>query len=278
MGIIIINEHNVVSKLEIHRILSTNAALIPYLPATDIVTYQSVKQMLEEYQNLFLKPVTASVGKGIVRVRKGSASTIAEFNVLGQTKRQKTTVQQIVRMIHKQKSEYLVQQGISLMTYKGKLVDFRVSVQKDGNGKWQCTGIVARIATKGAVVTNMHCGGKPIKASEVFHYWNWDSSAIEALMTELGVRIGETLDQHLPLVADIGLDIALDDRQHPWLIEVNFRDLRITFRDAGEREKWRATFENPVNFAAFLMNKLKDEQLRTSSSHIIISSFSRSSL
>ncbi len=260
MGKFIINEHNVVSKLEIHHILSKNNTLLPHLPMTSSVTHHSVKKLLEQNTSLFLKPSTSSVGKGIIRIRKIRNDTVAEINVLGRTKRRKVTINQIVRMVNKQRRDYLVQQGITLMAYKGNPVDFRVSVQKDGNGCWQYTGMVGRVAQKGAVVTNLHCGGKSLKVSELFQNWGWDGAEIERKMADLGIRIAETLDKNLPPIADLGLDIALDEQQQPWLIEVNFRDLRITFRDAGEEEKWRATFANPVHYAAYLNRQMKEQR------------------
>ena len=172
----------------------------------------------------------------------------------------KLSVNRIVRMVRKQKRGYLVQQGISLMTYKGNPADFRVSVQKDGLGKWKCTGVVGRVAKKGAVVTNLHCGGTSLKASELFQSWDWNEAEMEKKMSGLGIMIAKTLDQSLPHIADLGLDIALDEQQRPWLIEVNFRDLRITFRDAGEEGKWRATFATPIHYASFLNKQINEQK------------------
>jgi len=252
MGITVFNEHNVVSKLRIHRILSTNEQLLSYLPETDRIGYHSLEHLLGRYDCLYLKPTTASVGNGIIRIRRVQSDNIADINVLGKTKSLKVSTQQIIKLVKKRKYKYLVQQGISLMTYQEHPVDFRVSIQKDGNGCWSYVGMVGRIAQKGAVVTNLHCGGTSFKAANLFDSWGWDGREIERRVADLGIRIAQTLDDSLPFIADLGLDIALDEQQHPWLLEVNFRDLRITFRNAGEKEIWQRTFCNPVYYAAYL--------------------------
>jgi hypothetical protein len=260
MGKIIYNEHNIISKLEIHHILSKNNKLLPYLPASESVTHQSVRELLEQNACLFLKPRSSSVGNGIIRIRRKNQDMVAEINVLGQTKRQKVGINQLINIIKRKKRSYLVQQGISLMAYKGNPVDFRVSIQKDGKGRWHYTGMVGKVAKKGAIVTNLHCGGHSLKASELFLNWGWNGPEIERKVSKLGILIAQTLDKELPHIADLGLDIAIDEQQQPWLIEVNFRDLRITFRDAGEKDKWRATFTNPVYYAAYLIKKLKEQE------------------
>ena len=127
-----------------------------------------------------------------------------------------------------------------------------------GSGCWQYTGMVGKVAKKGAIVTNLHCGGQSLKAAELFQYWGWKGSEMERKVAELGLQLAEALDKSIPHIADLGLDIALDEQQHPWFIEANFRDLRITFRYAGEMEKWTRTFAAPVHYAAYL-NKQTSE-------------------
>jgi glutathione synthase/RimK-type ligase-like ATP-grasp enzyme len=258
-GVTISNEHNVVSKLKIHHILMKNRRLHPHLPQTDSVSFHSIKNLLEDNDCLFLKPSRASIGNGIIRIRKVDNDIFAEVNVLGRTDRKKVGIKQIMEVVKKKNRNYLVQQGVSLMKYEGKPVDFRVSVQKDGSGKWKFTGMVGKIAKKGAIVTNLHCGGESIKASTLFGTWGWDPIKIEKKIIKLALRIAKTMDQNLAHLADLGLDIAVDERQHPWFIEANFRDLRITFRDANEREKWKTTFKNPVYYASYLLEKNKPQ-------------------
>lgn len=259
-GITVFNEQNVVSKLEIHHILSGNRRLLPSLPATESVTWQSVKDLLNDNTRLFLKPSSASVGNGIIRIRKKNKHIVAEINQLGRTRTRRMGMGALLRMVKKQRRSYLIQQGISLKKYKGKPVDFRVSIQRDGSGRWQYTGMVGKIARKGAIVTNLHCGGTSIKISELFHHWGWDRSLMEWKMAKLGLRIAKALERELPHIADLGLDMAFDDQQQPWFIEANFRDLRVTFRDAGEKEVWKRTFANPIYYASYVLKQQRIQE------------------
>ena len=69
---------------------------------------------------------------------------------------------------------YLVQQGIRLIRYKGRPVDFRVHMNKDRNGKWKVVGIGAKAAGSGSITTHVRTGGslfpgQPIAAVDLWH-------------------------------------------------------------------------------------------------------------
>src|SRR5690606_16097536 len=57
------------------------------------------------------------------------------------------------------KRSYLVQQRIQLATYIERPFDLRVSVQRDGSGEWQVTGIVGKAAPARRFLTNVAQGG-----------------------------------------------------------------------------------------------------------------------
>jgi len=259
MGKHVCNERNVVSKLTIHRILAKEPSLLPHLPETASLSAKSVSALLANNANVFLKPSRASVGNGIIRISRVGEDTVAEVNRLGRTERRRIDVRRLSSLVGKRRG-YLVQQGIALMKYRGRPVDFRVSIQRGPDGSWQCTGMVGKVARKKAIVTNLHCGGTSVKAEELFREWGWNPEEVRAKVADLGVRIASALERGLPPIADLGLDIALDEQGHPWFIESNFRDLRITFRNAGDRRTWMSTFETPVRYAASLLRSAEGGQ------------------
>ena len=285
MGKRVSNERNVVSKLRIHRILASDPDLAAHLPETERLTPQAVAGLFPIAGSLYLKPRNASVGNGIIRISQAEGGVIAEMNRLGRTVRRPIcgmrlaggepsaggaqaasaarygvalrrasldVGRRVASLVGSRRRRYLVQRGINLMKYRGRPVDFRVSVQKGEEGRWQCTGIVGKAGRRQAVVTNLHCGGISIKADTLFREWGWDAEKMKAEISALGLRAAQTIERKLGGVSDIGFDIALDENGHPWLIEANFRDLRITFRNAGERAVWVSTFATPVKYAAYL--------------------------
>jgi len=76
-------------------------------------------------------------------------------------------------------------------------------------------------------------------------------------MRDVAIRVAAQLEKHDPTCADLGLDLAVDEDGHIWFIEVNGRDLRITFRHAGELNTWHNSFRRPMEYAAFLKKKQK---------------------
>ena len=62
----------------------------------------------------------------------------------------------------------IVQQGIPLIRFEKRPVDFRVHSNKDSQGNWQVTAIAAKIAGSGSVTTHIKNGGSVKTLSELF--------------------------------------------------------------------------------------------------------------
>lgn len=135
------------NKLAVYTLLRQNPAVRPYLPDTRKVQNAAhVLKMMQRCSTVFLKPAIGSLGKNVVKIKllgkhryilylaKGNARSLSS----PQLKRELT---KRLRLNH-----YIVQQGIPLATYDGAPFDLRVSVQKGGSGRWQMSGMVAKVA------------------------------------------------------------------------------------------------------------------------------------
>ena len=64
----------------------------------------------------------------------------------------------------------------------------------------------------------------------------------------------QELEEHLPGLADVGLDLAIARDGFPYFIECNGRDQRYSFLNGGMVDTWKQTYFNPMGYARFLLD------------------------
>ncbi|MNW63144.1 hypothetical protein D3C74_413230 [compost metagenome] len=72
-------------------------------------------------------------------------------------------------------------------------------------------------------------------------------------VTALSLSIAHQLENHLPGLADIGLDIGITRDQRLYFIECNGRDQRYGFQKAGLSGTWKDSYRRPMGYARFLL-------------------------
>jgi hypothetical protein len=242
------------SKWKIHRILNKKKALQPYLPYTLLFSKSSLSKMMERYSAIYVKPVSSSIGKGIIKVSRVS-SRDWRIQTAGniQTKKMKKVYPYLRKRIGAR--SYIIQEAIPLAEYKGRPFDIRVSVQKNGHGVWQVTGMVGKVAGKGRHVTNVAQGGRVIRCDTLFSASGIPLEPTERSIKRISLKIAKRLEKKLKNLADVGLDMGVDQKGHPYFIEMNGRDLRYSFQEGGLQKKFYKTYENPVKYAKYLYKR-----------------------
>ncbi|MFC4768596.1 YheC/YheD family protein [Effusibacillus consociatus] len=246
-------------KWEVHQHLSKNPDTSQYLPVT--AQFSSPHQMhkwLEQYENIYLKPCSGSLGLGVMRLRQA----VHEYEISRTENRcschyrvSENRLPEIQKRMMKR--PYLIQEGIPLLAILEQPVDFRVSAQKGAAGQWEITGIVAKVGSAGAHATNLAVGGRAVDAQEVLAKV-FDPDMAQFLYAELGkcaLQIAGEMESMGPHISDLGLDLAITQEGTIKFIEANGRDLRITFRNAQRRKMWRHTFTNPILYGLYLLGK-----------------------
>jgi glutathione synthase/RimK-type ligase-like ATP-grasp enzyme len=192
------------------------------LPETYLLSYDTTKKL----GTYFVKPVIGSVGNGVAK----------------KTKPMKTALNR----------RFLVQKAIPLATYQGAPYDLRVAVQKNGEGKWQVTGVVAKVAKHHPYLTNLAKGGYAVR---------WEKVAKRAVLEKVehvALEAAKTLEQKYAQIADLGLDIGIDANGHPWIIEVNVRDQRYSFYKGGDIQTFYALYHTPLAYAKWILKEKND--------------------
>lgn len=259
-GVTIFNACNRYDKTLIHVLLMQDENIRPHLPETLPARPDALKELMSRHSALMIKPVRGSIGVGIMHLQSlGERLWELKYQISGHRGRIGRIVfsaDRLPRLLLNRirKRKYLVQKRLPLATYNGCPFDLRVSVQRDATGEWQVTGIAGKVAKRGAYVTNVAQGGTVFPLSSLLsEYPHLDAAAVEADIRDLGLRIANSLSLQLFGLADLGLDIAITEQGYPMFIECNCRDQRYSFLEGGMPETWKATYRNPMGYAAYLL-------------------------
>lgn len=94
-----------------------------------------------------------------------------------------------------------------------------------GEGNWETTGLIGRVAQKGKIVTNYHSGGKLTEMLKI--------------LRKLGEDTGRFYHKKYPSFRQIGVDVGLDIHMTPWIIEVNTNPDPYIFKHLSDKSMYR---------------------------------------
>lgn len=251
--------------MTIQRVLSKKAKtdalladlrLKDHVPLTRTMDRETLQEMLQKYGMIYVKPVSGTFGRGVIRVEYSPGSPdVYQF----QSDENKYRFHAFDSMydsllIVKRKTSYLAQQGIELLKYRKRRFDLRVMVQRNPNGHWETTGIIGRLAHPRKIVTNYHSGGTPM-AIEILiaeHLRGHTTiSAYRKKLGSLGVEVARALERRFPRIQEIGVDVAVDQNLKPWILEVNTLPDPFIFRKLKDRSTFRRIYRYAVAYGRF---------------------------
>ncbi|MEK8130035.1 YheC/YheD family protein [Paenibacillus filicis] len=241
------------SKWQKTKILLRSKKLRAFVPETRIMNSGNLLTMLNKYGMVYVKPVHGTIGQGVIRVERTGSGTFVYK--LGKMQRTFTTYTPMYQSLSKSKLNrvYLVQKGIHLLKYQKRIFDIRVMVQKNSHDKWEVTGYIGRVAHPKKIVTNFHNSGKPKPLEQLISaYLNPTStqSFIKKLKT-LGLRIAEQFQSYHPGFKEIGVDIGVDTKFKPWVIEVNTAPDPFIFNELKNKQMFRKALRLARNHGRF---------------------------
>lgn len=226
------------SKWAKTEVLLENEQISPYIPATSKYSWETLNQMLTKYPMVYIKPDSGTYGNGVMRVdvlkttvtsgNEDSSTSDLKYKLSYETRTEifsslEKLHREIMSQIRNPNHLYLIQQGIHLLRSNNRPFDLRILTQHNLKHEWETTGIIGRVAAPNKIVTNYHNGGS---VSELYplllpYMRPSEISAYEKKLFALGVHCGNQLQKRYPNLKEIGLDVAIDEELHPWILEVN---------------------------------------------------------
>jgi hypothetical protein len=260
-GLQVYNTCNRYGKDQIHGLLEHNQELRGHLPATS-AGISGLKEMMDSYPDLILKPCRGSIGNGVMRLTRSNARRWnLSYSPSGSRRWYISPVDQdaLPRALRARLSAvpYLVQERIPLAEISGRPFDLRVTVQRGWGGEWQVTGMFAKLAAPGGFVSNIARGGEALSSSFALEkaFSGEAAARIRMSVITLSLAVARELEQNLPGLADIGLDIGITHNGQIYFIECNGRDQRYGFRKAGLSAIWKDSYRRPMGYARYLFEE-----------------------
>lgn len=252
------NETGFFDKWRMHQELSKNPSLERLLPPTErYANAAQLERFLRMGRTVFLKPIGGSLGLGIICVRRTSSG----FNLAFQLKDRAVLqyVPNLARAAAKvdravRGRAYIIQQGLSLATWRGRPFDVRVLMQRSQRGLWAMTKMYARIAAPGSFTANLSRGGQGAKVGPLLRrLFGARAGTLLRQLHQTGRECAREIERTLSgTVGELGLDLGIDRRGKIWLIEVNSKPFLQMTREAGSPRTLSLSVQRPLRFARWL--------------------------
>lgn len=237
-----------------------NGTIKRHVPETKKMTRESLREMLNRYGMVYIKPENGTFGNGVMRVEaKNGQYKYQSGTTIGTFKEYNDLYNDIVKATRGR--SYLVQKGIYLLKHNGRRFDIRVMVQMNPNRRWESTGMVGRVAHPRKIVTNFHNGGtlKAVPDLLASHMPPEKRKLYMQQLSSLGVKVAKQLQSAYPGIREIGIDVAIDQELHPWILEINTCPDPFIFRILKDRSVFRKVMRYTRTWGRF-RQKLKNSQ------------------
>ncbi|WP_102347472.1 YheC/YheD family endospore coat-associated protein [Bacillus sp. Marseille-P3661] len=262
-----LSQHNIpyfnerfLNKWEVYEFLSRQEQLTPYLPDTRLLNGRfSLEEMLFTHSTLFLKPVHGSQGKNIFKIRNDNDNYSLDYTTFsGEIEKQYPSIISLYEAIRPrlQKQRYIVQQGLQLLTYQDRPLDFRLLCHRQPDNNWSVTSAIARVSSQAEFVSNLARGGELLKINTVLqnHFEGTTLNQIKRLLFEIATETATSIHQLSDgIYGELGIDLAIDHKGKPWIIEVNTKPSKNQ-DPSGFSPKIRPSAKAIIEYCSHLAN------------------------
>ncbi|MCM3567914.1 YheC/YheD family protein [Neobacillus mesonae] len=230
------------SKWEVYEQIHHEKSILSSIPETQIFSKENLYDLAQKYETVFIKPIHGSQGRNIIKLcrekdnRYMFQSSLQTGQELSQTEFPLEEIYEHLKPIL-QNRIYIVQQGISFLTKDLRPMDFRVLCHKSSPNQWGITSIVARIGAEQEFVSNLARGGTIMRPLEALSESMGIKKAKKTIskIKELALEIASSISSSTQgIIGELGIDIGVDIKGKPWLIEVNSKPSKSFEENEGK--------------------------------------------
>lgn len=220
--------YSIGNKWSVSRRLKEAKDFASYLIPTEVVkNADHFFKFLSAFEKVVFKPIDGRKGKGIFFILQEGG----RFSVKGEETDRMYGKSQLNGFIKQKlsKETFIVQPYIKSVTKSGQVFDFRLHVQKNGDGEWVITTIYPRIAPQGSIIANINSGGytnylEPFLEQEFKDEAFNIRKKLEFFSLSLAKHLDELqMEKFGEMIDEIGVDVGMDEQQKLWIYEVNWR-------------------------------------------------------
>lgn len=228
LDIKLINNLNQLGKLEVCEALSKHPETKKYVPETIIYkSFDDVLHMLNKNKLIFIKSYYGSGGTEVLSVEKLTNKYKLNYYQMGAKEALLDNINELQEFVTKfiGNKKFIIQQGIRLLTYKGRNMDIRIFIMKNEFGIWESIFKGARIAKGKFTITNTRAGGDYAIYEQIYPQLKEEYSLLEVpnaeKLDEATIMLANYIEKELGNFGEIGLDIGIDINGAIWIIEAN---------------------------------------------------------
>ncbi|WP_377891465.1 YheC/YheD family protein [Alkalihalobacillus sp. R86527] len=254
-------------KWKVFEKLQEDDAIRHYLPGTILNPKQeTLSKMLEEYEQIYIKPANGSLGLGIQQILKPENEKYYYCRFRTGKENRLRSYSSLSRLIKQQYPSgkldgFIVQQGIDLHRINQRPMDYRVHTNKNKEGKWEVSAIAAKIAGEGSLTTHTSSEGTVKTLNELVTDYGF-SKDYENLLSEAALKISHSLDHKIPgFIGEFGFDLGITKNGEIYLFEANSKPGRSIFEHKRLKAEEVKTRVLPMEYAIHLAKSAIEKAL-----------------
>ncbi|TJY41488.1 YheC/YheD family protein [Cohnella pontilimi] len=264
------------NKWSLFKWLNEHSRTRRYIPETKKLTEPAVLQrLLKRHELLYLKPVRGKAGVGIMAVSIEQEKPLPYRLQIQDDKGSRTyrlsSLEKLWERVCKHSDSigeaYIAQQGIRLASVQDRPFDLRALVQKNGSGRWELTGMGARVAGDSSITTHVPRGGNIEDPQKLLSLLFGEKKTARVLrkVRRAAVILAKQIERaSRSRLAEMSMDLGVDERGEVWFFEANSKPMK--FDESHIRNK---SLERIFQYCLFLHRRRLQARKVTAASEIL---------